>query len=215
MQNSVPVAVPEDNGSVFDHTKIYPQKEVVGWAPPPARPLTGQPKVFENGMSWEMDESGNHRIVDADGIGGEWATYESIASSPSGQHIAVSQYFAGGLPAEMILEIGLLACNGSLPHSAALGKIRPDQPTIGMLISAGPGNDPHQIYGDDEGTVVAEAFEAVQRLYRTGAGAGYLVNRCADQAQHDRLMQGVTERFDTWVRDNQAPRRSADPRRNH
>lgn len=55
-----------------------------------------------------MDESGHHRIVDEKGVGGDWAMYESIASSPCGNYIAVTAYYQGTLPSETLLKIAVV-----------------------------------------------------------------------------------------------------------
>lgn len=72
----------------------------------PIRKLTeGYPKRFSNGMSWEMDEEGNHCIVGRHGERCGWSRYEGITVSPDGKYIAVTSYFAGILPVGTLLEI--------------------------------------------------------------------------------------------------------------
>lgn len=78
------------------------------WVSSEARSLTGEPIQFANGYSWEMDEVGNHRIVDDQGRGGDWACYNSIAASPDASHIVVSRYFEGLIPTEHLLEIRMV-----------------------------------------------------------------------------------------------------------
>jgi len=73
--------------------------------PSEKRKLTGAPLNFESGFSWEMDEKGNHRIVDENGNGGQWALYDGIAISLCGQYIAASSYYAGSIPNETVIKI--------------------------------------------------------------------------------------------------------------
>lgn len=197
----------------FDYTVIHPPQAHEGWISPPPRPLTGQPKAFENGMSWEMSEDGWHRIVSAEGLGGDWAQYSSIATSPCGNYIAVSQYYAGCLPAETLVRIEPVRSTGFLPKSATLA-----QPTSGLYpivleVSAGPGTKPITICSQDEESAITTAAQAMLELSQVGAGASIRVLVCEDQAQHDRLLEGVMARVNVRLISS-GLRRSADPRRN-
>ena len=75
------------------------------WTSSEARPLTGKPKLFENDYTWEMDEMGNHRIVDQGGIGGDWAGYASPAVSPNGEYVCFTAYFEGSLLPEHLIRM--------------------------------------------------------------------------------------------------------------
>jgi hypothetical protein len=86
------------------HT-INPPQNWPDWKPSESRRLIGNPVRFTNGYTWEMDQEGNHRIVTADGKGGDWISYRFIAISPCGQYIAMSHYYACDLPAERLLKI--------------------------------------------------------------------------------------------------------------
>lgn len=61
----------------------------------PVFPLSGI--KFKNGLSWEMDGAGWHRIVSPDGSAGDWVPYQSIAVSSDSRYLCVSQYY-GCLP---------------------------------------------------------------------------------------------------------------------
>ena len=87
------------------NTEIAPPLTFPGWKPSKTRKLTSEPIRFANGMRWEMDGSGFHRIVDAEDRGGDWVPYQSIAISPCGEYVALSAYYDGGLPCETVMKI--------------------------------------------------------------------------------------------------------------
>lgn len=95
-----------------------PPEKWPGWEPSDARPQnsTMKPFVGENGMRWEMDENCHHRIVSADGVGGDWAAYDNIAVSPCGRFIAVTDYWDSTLPVECLIEIKPVTAVKSLPE---------------------------------------------------------------------------------------------------
>ena len=73
-----------------------------------ARPLSAPRTTFDNGMAWEMDDKGNHRVLDIDGAGGRWALYESPAIAPTGDYVVFTQYYIGDLPTETLLALQII-----------------------------------------------------------------------------------------------------------
>lgn len=81
-----------------------------GWEPSHDRALTeGFPKLFDNGYRWEVDERGDHRIVDEQGRGGDWTGYQYPAKSPDGRHMVCTQFFLGTYPVEALIELSIAA----------------------------------------------------------------------------------------------------------
>lgn len=69
------------------------------------RKLTGEPKRFPNGFRWEMDETGNHRLVAPDGTSSGWTSYASPAIHAD--HIIFTAYYSVTLAEKMDKPDGL------------------------------------------------------------------------------------------------------------
>ncbi len=122
--------------AAFDRHAINAPEKWPGWEPSETREMTdGHPVFAISGMRWEMDAAGNHRVVDADGRGGDWSGYESPCVSPCGNYVAFTGYWEGSLPIERLIRIEVVPHRPSESNTAtAIGGRASPTPALGDML---------------------------------------------------------------------------------